>query len=317
MKNIKSTKLGWVVILIIALMGLSNPIYSQQAPHYTQALFNPYLINPAVAGTNNYFQMRLANRLQWIGINDAPVTFNVSCYGPFSKKDMGWGAYITNDNTGPTSKLSVMGSYAYNMQIDKNLRISGGISFGLMQYKLDLGSDPSGELSYDPYDPAIPTNSKSKFLPDATFGVYLWNSSFNVGFAIQQLFGEKVKFYPDMIGNDRWSESVLKQHYMLSGGYWVGLNRYWDLEASSIFKFMRGAPLQVEINAKTTYRQKKYEVWGGLAFRWRDAVSVLVGTNIQKKYIIGYSFDWSVLGISKYNSGSHEIMVGYLFDKIK
>lgn len=317
MKTYKFLIFRLLALLFLTVGFFSVPLYSQQIPHYTQALFNPYLVNPAVAGTNNQFQMRLANRLQWIGIHDAPVTFNISCYGPFAKYDMGWGAFIANDNTGPTSKLSIMGSYAYNLKLVNDIRISGGLSLGLMQYRLDLGSDPSGELDYDPYDPAIISSAQSKFLPDATFGLYVWNSSFNVGFSIHQLFGLKVKFYPDMIGDTRWTQSVLKQHYLLSGGYWVGLNRHWDLEASAILKFMAGAPMQAEINMRTTYHQRQYEIWGGLAFRWRDAVSILVGTNIQKKYLVGYSFDWSVLGISKYNSGSHEIMVGYLFDRLK
>lgn len=312
----KQINLIGALLIIMLTLGSSSALFSQQISHYTQALFNPYLINPALAGTNNYFQMRIANRLQWIGINDAPVTFNVSCYGPFAKRDMGWGAYITSDNTGPVGRISAMGSYAYNMKISNNLRVSGGLSLGLMQYRLDGGSLTTGENDYVD-DPAIVNSLRSNFLPDATFGLYLWNNTFNVGFSIQQLFGQAVKFYPNLIGDSRWDRSVLKHHYMLSGGYWVGLRRYWDLETSAIIKFMNGAPLQAEINGKITYKQRNYEVWGGLAVRWRDAVSVLIGTTVQKKYLIAYSFDWSVLGISRYNAGSHEIMVGYLFDKLK
>lgn len=318
MKTIKSILKTALVLALMAGMGHGgHRLAAQQISHYTQALLNPYLYNPAVAGTNNYFQMRIANRLQWIGIDDAPVTFNVSCYGPFAKRDMGWGAYITSDNTGPTGKLSVMGSYAYNLQINKDFRLSGGLALGMMQYRLDLGSNPAGELPYDPDDPAILDAAKSKFTPDASIGLYLWNASFNVGFAIHQLFGQKLAFYPEMVGTNRKTRSVLKQHYMLSGGYWVPLNKKWDLETSLITRLMFGAPIEVEANAKLSYRERNYEVWGGLSIRWRDAVSLLMGTTVKKKYIIGYSFDWSVMGISRYNAGSHEIMVGYLFDKLK
>lgn len=317
MKKTSNILKAAIVLVLVAGFGLGQKSQAQQISHYTQTLLNPYIYNPAVAGTNNYFQMRIANRLQWIGINDAPVTFNVSCYGPFAKRDMGWGAYITSDNTGPTSKLSVMGSYAYNMQLTKDLRISGGIALGMMQYRLDLGSNPAGELDYDPDDPAIPSSAKSNFLPDASIGFYLWNASFNVGFAIHQLFAERVKFYPEMIGKNRKTRSVLKHHYMLSAGYWMPLNKRLDLELSLVTRYMIGAPIELEANAKLAYRQTTYEVWGGLSVRYRDAVSVLLGATIKKKYVIGYSFDWSVMGISRYNAGSHEIMIGYLFDKLK
>ena len=107
MKKTSNILKAAIVLVLVAGFGLGQKSQAQQISHYTQTLLNPYIYNPAVAGTNNYFQMRIANRLQWIGINDAPVTFNVSCYGPFAKRDMGWGAYITSDNTGRTASASV------------------------------------------------------------------------------------------------------------------------------------------------------------------------------------------------------------------
>ena len=95
------------------------------------------------------------------------------------------------------------------------------------------------------------------------------------------------------------------------------LNKRMDMEFGLITRLMFGAPIEVEANAKIAYRQTTYEVWGGLSVRYRDAVSILLGSTIKKKYMIGYSFDWSVMGISRYNAGSHEIMIGYLFDKLK
>jgi type IX secretion system PorP/SprF family membrane protein len=289
---------------------------SQQIPHYTQYMFNTFLTNPAVAGTYKFYQMRLNNRYQWVGFNDAPYTVNMSFYGPFEKRDMGWGVNIGNDATGPTSRTNIMGTYAYNMQLGgSGLRISGGISFGMLMYRLDGSKLTLGEEydSYlDPEDPAIPTSTKTKFTPDASVGFYLWNSYFNVGFSIQQLFAQRMKFYSSPIEDSR-----LKQHYMLSGGYNVSLNRYVEFETALLLKYMISSPMQAEWNGKVNYRQKTYELWGGLSFRWKDAVSVLVGATYRKKYMFGYSFDWSLLGISKYNSGSHEIMLGYMFDKIK
>lgn len=299
-------------LLIIAIcMGFSG--FSQQIPHYSQYMFNTYLTNPAVAGTSNRYQMRFNNRYQWVGITDAPYTVNISFWGPFSKRDMGWGFSLSNDVTGPTSRTNAMGSYAYNLQITEGgLRLSGGLSFGMMLYKLDGSKLTPGE-DYDPrYDPAIIKSTKTVITPDASMGVYLYSSSFNVGIAVHQLFGQKLKFYSAPIKDNR-----LKQHLLLSGGYWVSLNRNMEIEASGIIKYMFNSPMQFEVNGKLAYRQKTYTAWGGLSLRWKDAISVLIGVNINRKYLVGYSFDWSLLGISKYNSGSHEIMLGYVFDKIK
>ncbi|HOZ16126.1 MAG TPA: type IX secretion system membrane protein PorP/SprF [Tenuifilaceae bacterium] len=301
------------LLIVVFVMLTAIPAKSQQIPHYTQYMFNTFLTNPAVAGTYKFYQMRLNNRYQWVGFNDAPYTVNMSFFGPFEKRDMGWGVNIGNDATGLTSRTNVMGTYAYNMQLGgSGLRISGGLSFGLLMYRLDGSKATTGEDSYPGFDPAIPTTNTTKITPDGAVGFYLWSSSFNVGFSIQQLFAQRMKFYSSPI-----EDSKLKQHYMLSGGYWVNLNRYVELETALILKYMIKSPMQAEWNGKLTYRQKTYQMWGGLSVRWKDAVSILVGGTYKNKYSFGYSFDWSLLGISKYNSGSHEIMLGYNFDKIK
>lgn len=294
------------LLLVLAIIN-SKDLIAQQIPHYTQHMFNNYLTNPAVAGTLNFYQMRANSRYQWIGINDAPQTISMSVWGPLTKKDMGWGAYIYNDITGPTSRTCALGSYAYNLQLNRSgLRISGGLSFGLMQYKFDDSKASYGENG-DPRDPAIV--GKSVITPDAALGVYLYTSKYNVGLSVQQLFGQKLRMNKENIEDSR-----LKQHLLLSGGIWENLNRYTEVEVSSLIKYMFSSPMQVELNGKVTYRR---QFWGGLSFRWRDAISFLVGYNYKNKYMFGYSFDWSLLGISRYNAGTHEVMVGVMFDKIK
>jgi hypothetical protein len=57
----------------------------------------------------------------------------------------------------------------------------------------------------------------------------------------------------------------------------------------------------------------------GAMFRTGDAFGALVGFNITDQFHIGYSYDWSYgLQTSRYNQGSHEIILRYdflFFDK--
>ena len=313
MKTNLSFKPGIVIAAISLYMLIPFAGSTQQVPHFSQFMFNPYLYNPAIAGTLNHYQIRGNNRNQWVGIDDAPFSVSASVYGPFTKHDMGWGAYITNDVTGPTAKTNIMGTWAYNMMIDQSgLRISGGISFGLMLYRLDGTKLNLGEEPDPRYDPAIIQATKTIVSPDASVGFYLYSTSFNVGLAAHQLFGQRLNFYPEPIGTNR-----LKQHILLSGGYWVNLNRNMEIETSALIKYMFGSPMQFEVNGKFSYIQKDYSLWGGLSLRWKDAMALMIGFTWQKRYMVGYSFDWSLLGIKKYNSGSHEVMIGYNFDKLK
>jgi len=96
-------------VLKILLIILANVVYGQQLQHYTQYTFNEYVINPANAGFEGYYQARLDNRIQWVGIVDAPKTFILSLYGPDRKKNVGYGGYVYNDVLGPTSKIGEIG----------------------------------------------------------------------------------------------------------------------------------------------------------------------------------------------------------------
>src|ERR1035437_3576786 len=100
--------------LLTMILAVCGSLFSQQEPQYTLYMLNPFLTNPALAGTNNYYQIRTNHRFQWTGLKDAPITNSISAYGPHSTKSMGYGGTIYNDITGPTSRTGINGVYAYN-----------------------------------------------------------------------------------------------------------------------------------------------------------------------------------------------------------
>ena len=50
-------------------------------------ILNNYILNPAVAGIENYKDVKLSYRNQWAGIDGAPVTTYFSIHGPIGKTD--------------------------------------------------------------------------------------------------------------------------------------------------------------------------------------------------------------------------------------
>lgn len=308
-----------VVLAAVALFLLNGQqSNAQQLPQFTQYMFNTYLLNPAVGGTHNYYQMRYNNRFQWVGLTDAPQTYSISAYGPHGSKDMGFGGNIYRDITGPTSRTGGLFSYSYNMQITENgMRVSGGLSLGLMMFQTDGTKFEFGDAALI-NDPAINQSTKSTFTPDATIGVLFYSTQYFFGASVHQLFGQKLYVtdeYTEVNGEDVHTYGInkLKQHYMLTGGMLFPLNSDFMLEPSVLFKYMINSPIQVDINAKVTYRD---QFWGGISARWQDGISLLFGYNYDR-YLFGYSFDYSLTGIRKYNGGSHEIMIGYKFDVLK
>src|SRR5215212_12177513 len=62
-------------------------LVAQQKPHYTQYILNQYIINPALTGVENYIDVKISHRHQWVGIQDAPVTSYFTIHSPLGKKD--------------------------------------------------------------------------------------------------------------------------------------------------------------------------------------------------------------------------------------
>lgn len=297
------------ILIVISLWIFALSVNAQQAPYYTQYMFNDYLVNPAVAGTYNFFQFRANTRIQWIGIDDSPRTMSIAGYGPLKNRDMGYGGYIYNDVTGPESRMFFGGSYAYNIKVNDAMRISGGLTIGYVQYKLD-----GTVMHFDDEtpDPALSNSIQKKGMLDGSVGFYLYASSFYVGLSAHQLFGNK--YNPNEGADTLTGISRLTQHLYLSGGYGIILNKDFKVTPSALIKYTSPVQIQVDINAKVTYKRM---VWAGISYRSSDAVAILGGYNFQDKFYFGLSYDITTSDIRRYSNGTIEIMLGARFNKIK
>jgi type IX secretion system PorP/SprF family membrane protein len=73
-------------LLIIFFCLVFGSLKAQQLPQYSQYLLNRYVINPATAGTNDYFLGQTNYRSQWEGVQDAPRTYILSVNGPLKNQ---------------------------------------------------------------------------------------------------------------------------------------------------------------------------------------------------------------------------------------
>jgi ABC-type enterochelin transport system permease subunit len=55
-------KLRFAFIVLIVAYNIT--VSAQQRPHYTQYVINNYIINPAVAGIENYTDVKISHRHQ-------------------------------------------------------------------------------------------------------------------------------------------------------------------------------------------------------------------------------------------------------------
>lgn len=300
-----------VILVLSLIIGFSCFSTAQQLPLYSQYMHNPFILNPAVAGTYHYFQARLMSRLQWIGFPDAPVTNSLSVFGPVSakSKDMGYGVTLYGDVSSPTSRLGLKGAYAYNIALNEHIRASFGAAIGFFQFKYD----GSNVRMYAP-DPVAPKSVKSEFEPDAMIGILVYSGLFQVGFSVDNLFNNKFNVNPDQTSVKSFGK--LLRHYYLLGSYnWIH-NRQWSTEGSMVIKAVEGfnVPVQFDLNVREWYRNT---AWFGMSYRSMNAIAILAGYIFNKRIYAGYAFDINLSSMRYYNFGSHEIMLGYRFNTLK
>jgi type IX secretion system PorP/SprF family membrane protein len=292
--------------LILLCLATGYLTFAQQDPLSTMFMTNPFVLNPAIAGTNPYFQVNSSSRFQWIGLGDAPITNSMSVFGPIVKYPMGWGGTINYDVYGPISTGTVHGSYAYQYNINEDMNVSAGLSVGIMQFKIDYDRISM----YDELDPVL--NAKETYyIPDANVGFYFWSSTYNVGLVFKHILNNRINIYKS---TSRDSSSRLKPHIYLTGGYKYYINRDWAIEPGLVLKKVWPAPFQLDINVRVWYRNM---MWGGLSYRTQEALSIMLGYTYERKIYIGYSYDLVLNPNIAHNFGSHEIMLGYRFNDIK
>ncbi len=289
-------------ILIFLIAGV-NAI-AQQLPQYSQYMLNEMAINPAVAGRDDFAEVRSNNRHQWLGITDAPRTYMLTLQGPIKDKNMGLGMNVYTDIVGPTRRTGMNISYAYHLKLKDEMHLSMGLSAGLQQWGVDGNKITLREEG----DQQLVTSYKTAPLPDFGAGIYFYKKNkFYFGFSLPQLYQAPIGLYTGAAKN-----SKLASQYNLNAAYTFDVDEEFQVEPSFLVKYEKPAPPKIDIGGRVIYKK---EIWAGLVYRHKDAISVLLGYMYKDYLMIGYSYDITTTSIRKYSSGTHELMLGLRFSR--
>ncbi len=294
--------------LSIFLVLIALSLHAQQLPQYSNYMINDYVMNPAVGGSNPYFEGKSNNRYQWVGITDAPRTYILSVNGPTKSLKMGLGGKLFTDIVGPTRRTGLYLSYAYHMKVADNVKVSLGVSGGILQFMVD----GSKITLHDPGDQVISGGLQSVIIPDFGAGIYIYSTDkkWYVGASVPQIMQNKIKFFDYQTS----TLSKLATHMYATAGYKFDLGDDFKIEPSTCVKYVKPAPVQFDLGLRAIYKEK---IWIGGAFRYLDAISAMVGFTMQENITFAYAYDFTTTNIKKYSSGTHELMIGIKFHKVE
>ncbi len=300
-----------VVLLLLSLQGAM----AQQAPQYTQYIFNELVINPAYAGSKGILNLNATYRNQWTGLEGAPVSQTFSVDGASGKSNIGWAGYIMHDEIGAQSQTGVYGNIAARVQVGRHTKLAIGLAAGAAQYTLDGTKLKSGSQTPDA---AIPEGRESRILPDAKVGMFLNTERFFAGITAANLIPFSSS---DLV------ITTPQRHYFLSTGYVFDLSSNVRLKPSILVKEDLQSPTNIDLN---TFLLLNDRFWVGGSYRTsmpiftnedmkqlstRNAAAALVQVYITSKMRVGYSYDISLSKLNNYST--HEISLGYSFFKMQ
>jgi type IX secretion system PorP/SprF family membrane protein len=306
-------------ILYMTLMLLFATIAAeaQQLPIYSQYLYNKFLINPAVAGSDGYTSVNLTAREQWVGYYGAPRTYSISLQGRLLKKSyilkgtplrrrtfrpgsdgkVGLGGYIFSDRNGLVQRTGFQTSYSYHIWVQQSTQLSFGLALTGYHFKIN-----EKEIRFEDPDEPWLTNDlrRGVFVPDANFGVHIMNPRYTAGFAIEQLFQSFGK-----IGGDAYENFKMQRHYNAFATYNFASGVYNEIQPSILVRMSEQINPQADIGLTYIFNQ---ELWGGITYRTGGAVIANLGVQYQNLFF-GYSFDFTMQEIQNVTYGTHEITI--------
>lgn len=292
------------IITALALFAGVDMINAQQDVMVSQYMFNGLFLNPAYAGSHNYFSSSLLHRTQWVGFEGAPKTTLFAIDGPVMKKKMGLGLLLSHDKIGITIQTDMYANYSYMLPLRKG-KLSFGIKVGVSQYEAKV----SDLTVWDENDNSFAGINKSAWLPKFGLGTFYFDKNWYAGFSIPTL----IAYDPNHNFNlSLESSSFIRKHYLLTAGYVFTINKKIKLKPSFLVKFQPSAPVQIDININAMY-MNVFSL--GISMRTNDAVSIMAEFRANTRLRIGYAYDLTTSKLSSYTSGTHEIMIGFDFGK--
>jgi type IX secretion system PorP/SprF family membrane protein len=288
-----------ILLAGLVLACLAPEGFGQQAPQFTQYMFNGLLINPAYAGAEEALSITFIDRHQWLGVENAPTTQALTAHAFFEKRKSGLGLSIINDKIGIHKNLSAQINYAYHLKTGFRSSLSAGFQAGMHS----LRSNYPSLMGNGNNDPALQNSIAETFFHFGV-GFYFRSPKFHLGVSAPELIPGKISL------NDTLTTSFRKTSILVFSKYRLTFSEMLQCEPSLFLKHTPGLPLSVDSNVNMIFRKV---LTVGVSYRWAESVDFLLKTQLTPQLQFGYAYDYPTGPGANLSTGSHEFMVNYIF----
>lgn len=281
--KMKSALLALVLLLAAASQ-------AQHLGSYSQYMFNGLLLNPAYAGSQEALNLTSLYRRQWLGLDGAPTTMNLTAHMPLRRKKAALGFLLGDDRFGVTEHTRAALAYAYRIRIGR-----GKLSLGL-QGGVDVVQNNWNQIrTTQDRDPSFMVNAQRVLIPQLGCGVYYYAPRFFAGLSSPELLNRD---------NERFRTLTFSAGGVIRSGSNV------VLKPVVLVRYIRHSPVDVNLSLIAYWHER---LGIGMGYSSAQTAFAYLDLGITDQFYVGYAYDYTFSTLRNYNSGSHEIMLRYLF----
>lgn len=314
MKKMKKMEKKRILLLIIVL--IPSVLSGQQFPIMQGYNNNPYNLSPAFAGIKNDKTFFVIYHSDWMGIDGGPTTYQLSYSDKFRQKNFHGGDHINEkpefyrntaafggkfiyDRTDIFSQLLLLGTYTYDIRINREHRINFALSAGF--YK--------NGVNYSKY------LSDPNYMQDIVLTYGQESSKFSFASDVAALYRYRkveagIVFSSVMYGTIRYYDS--NKYYqpfktvLLHGSCLFEIDKKWTIEPILVLRGGHDINTQFEISPTVTWNKR---FWGTAFYRTEGIFGMGFGGEFFKGITLNYSYNM-ISNVSLYSFGTSQLSLG-------
>ena len=298
-----------IATMALLLTSLQFKAVAQIDAQLTQYWALPSYYNPSSIGNVDFIHITAGSKLQWLGIKHAPMNFFAMADMPFKFLNRRWGTglMLQQENVGLFSTQTIAAQLAWKKKMLGGT-LSVGVQVGLLNqtFKGDSIRVPENDDAHTSVDDAIPKGVVDGRALDVAAGVSFTHKWFWAAISATHVTAPTITLKAGENEEDLYQFDTGRFFYFMGGSNIPIKNTLFEIQPSVMvktdLKFW-----QAEATARVRYNKF---LSGGVSYRYKDAVSVMIGAEI-KNFFVGYAFDYPISSINKATHGSHELILNY------
>lgn len=291
------------IYLTIALtVGMVSLAAAQQLPLTGQYLFNPYALNPAFAGSQANAELFFNYRKDWVNISGSPQTYSLNGNGRVYE-NMYIGGEILADQADIFYRFKGALSYTYRLQMERGQHLSFGLNGKIFQSVVRFD-----QVNADMDDPVLRDLTRVTGTSyNAGFGLIYNINTLHIGLGMPILFPTRDAYLPESEGRFAFEQAF---HLFATDSY--ELNHDWQIQPFVVYRKTRNQPGSIDVSARAIFLNR---FWMSGLYRNSSLIAMGIGGELYQGFIFNYSYEIGLGGINYRSGGSHEISIGYRFNR--